>query len=391
MATYTGMFAPLAEGSKTNPKKRQRLSTHSSQASGHQVLQCSIPSKQDFVSMESDAKLNTLFDMMVKIGNTNNRLDEMTRSTYYCTARCDITEARLRVLEYKSIDADARLLRNNLLFNGLPEVPNVENCHDIIKSFLRDKLNLEPTTIHISKAQRIGRPRPVQARGVSRPRTILVTFRDANDVETIMSNTRLLARTNYGISRDYPREIADARRELWGDYKQARSRFGPRNVKLRFPAALEVNGDVVRDLFPRWYETLRGSRNSNVTARTQQRFSGIVAESLRHQARANTVQVVDESEPDESSESSTDESDSDTQTGRTPPPAPTETPAAPENVELVNTPVDPARTAAGFLLRVHAPMGGTITNTEGSNSVPNEPDVETPLQNSVTNVPEASI
>ena len=124
----------------------------------------------------------------------------------------------------------------------------------------------------IANAYRIGRRQVSRAGGWPRHRAILATFNDPKHTEEVLSKARMLKGTTFGISRDYPREIRDARRELWDEYKTARSKYGNRNVKLQFPAALVVNGDKVRDLFPGWHSILQGSRNSNVGARVKENF-----------------------------------------------------------------------------------------------------------------------
>ncbi|KAH3751783.1 hypothetical protein DPMN_186353 [Dreissena polymorpha] len=49
-------------------------------------------------------------------------------------------------------------------------------------------------------------------------------------------------------------------------------------MKMLFPAALSVHGEVIRNLFPDWHSVLRGSRNSDVPSRIDQRFQKITAD-----------------------------------------------------------------------------------------------------------------
>ena len=142
------------------------------------------------------------------------------------------------MLEYKSIDAEARSRRNNLIFRGIPEVLVMENCEDIIKSFLRDELHIEPS-VCVQRAHRIGRP-GARAPGHDGPKTrpIIVCFRDYKDVDIIMSNvSRLKHKPQYGINKDYPSEIVQARSRLWSDYKMAK-REGNASVFIGFSAKL---------------------------------------------------------------------------------------------------------------------------------------------------------
>ena len=390
MTSYDGKFAVLAEQPASNPRKRVRQSTRSNSAtSAYSDMDAdmvtdtfTVPSKNDFASMNIDHKMNIMFDMMVNMGNTHGRLDQITESVYYNSARSDITEARLRVLEYKSIDMEARLLRNNLLFTGHAEVLNADDCYEIIKLHLVEKLEMDPMNFHITKAYRIGKRQSTRARGVTRHRPILVSFRDANDVDVIMEKARLLANTECGISRDYPREISDARRELWADYKQAKSKYGTKNVKLKFPAALEINGDIVRDLFPKWYETLRGSRNSNVQARIKERYARTVQAAVKRHSGgipqpARLASNVTESIDTESSDAEAIESqvkDTVVSSGNT---------HGTDSVQSSSSPSSPKTTAAGYLLEVHAPMKSSLPKAPAAVTVPAaSTDVSRPDSNS---------
>ena len=62
----------------------------------------------------------------------------------------------------------------------------------------------------------------------------------------------MLHGTRFGIDRDYPKEISEARKRLWGQYKQEKS-TNRSNVKLLYPAKLLVNGQVKADEFPDWH------------------------------------------------------------------------------------------------------------------------------------------
>ena len=53
----------------------------------------------------------------------------------------------------------------------------------------------------------------------SNARSIIVCFRDYQDVERIMSYAHILQSRKYGINRDCPDEAVKARFRLWADYK----------------------------------------------------------------------------------------------------------------------------------------------------------------------------
>lgn len=89
---------------------------------------------------------------------------------------------RLQVLEYKSVDAEARLMRYK--FRGIPEVLINEDCEQWIWVIICDELH-----INFSVYIRIGRLDfwPIN-NGITNTRPIVECFRDCEDVEMIMAN-----------------------------------------------------------------------------------------------------------------------------------------------------------------------------------------------------------
>ena len=167
---------------------------------------------------------------------------------------------RITVLEYKSLDLEARSRRKNLIFRGFVE-DGIECCCDIILDFLRTKLEIADE-LAIDRAHRLGKYKP----GLTRP--IIVAFRDYPAKEQILSSARKLAGTRFGVSRDYPLEITNARKQLWSKYKELKSKYPSGGLKLAFPAKLVVNGQVKEDLFPEWSDIIYTSRTKNTIPHT---------------------------------------------------------------------------------------------------------------------------
>ena len=71
--------------------------------------------------------------------------------------------------------------------------------------------------------------------------------------------------TKEGIRRDYPKEIVSARSQLWPRYKQEREKNTQTSVQMGFTAKIlvhvPVNGRVIEDKFPDWFNVLCGSRH----------------------------------------------------------------------------------------------------------------------------------
>ena len=161
----------------------------------------------------------------------------------------------IKLLEYKSIDIEARSRCNNLLFRGFPESRD-EKCTRVILKFLEEKMGVDEPPV-IERAHRLGRFNRFKG-----PGPIIDAFTFYRDTEDIISLAGSLKGTHRSINRDYPREITNTRRTLWPQFKSARANPANR-VSIGYPAKLIVNGTVVRDLFPDWNHILNGSRISN--------------------------------------------------------------------------------------------------------------------------------
>lgn len=222
------------------------------------------PTLNDFKSLSNDEKLTSIYDVMsTHLAPLKMRVDGVESHMYMNTARLDIVDNRLRLLEYKSIEHEVRVRSSNLVFAGIHENHD-ENCVIKIRQLLREKLYLDTDEVVIRRAFRVGRRKYIQGREI--PRQIVVTFADPHDVELVIEKAPNLKGTkpNISINRDYPAEISEARKELWPLYKRARETHGVKNVKFKFPAAIEVKGSITHDKFPDWYPVLRGSRHENV-------------------------------------------------------------------------------------------------------------------------------
>ena len=163
-----------------------------------------------------------------------------------------IHDDRITLLEYKSLDMEARSRRNNLLFGGFPEEKG-ENCLDIISDFLKTHLDISQCP-PIPRIHRLGKYK----RGHTRP--IIAYFLDTRDTETVISSAYKLKDTPYNINRDFPPEIQSARRELWPKYKDLKSRFPDSKINLVYPAKIIQDGKVVKDMFPSWSLIMNRSR-----------------------------------------------------------------------------------------------------------------------------------
>jgi hypothetical protein len=208
---------------------------------------------------------------MSMFGLLKYRVDNLESTVYLNCAKHEVSDERLKLIEYKQIDIEVRSRQVNLVISGVEESSG-ESCIEIANDLINNTLHIDSTTFEISRAFRLGRilrPRAPHLRQYTKPptRNILVTFRQSRDVDIVMNNAYKLRGTGVGFSRDYPKEITEARRALWQDFKDAREKYGGKNVQIIYPAALMVNRQIVKNMFPDWYQVLQGSRHTYIPTR----------------------------------------------------------------------------------------------------------------------------
>lgn len=131
-----------------------------------------------------------------------------------------------KVLSHKSIDIDARDMRNNIVIYGLTEKIRY-NSNSLVFNFLENELDIDICEMKIERAHRMGQITDERYRNRSDPkRPMVVRFRDYVDTETILSKAYKLKGTNFGVDRQYPKEISVARAKLYSsqEAKQARAK-----------------------------------------------------------------------------------------------------------------------------------------------------------------------
>lgn len=222
-----------------NRRKRQRVST------GSQNL-------DEYQKLSVDDKLSVMFAEMGSIGNKVDQCLQLHTKVQCIEKQITEHQARLNLLEYKSLDQEARNRRNNLIIGGIAEMKN-ENCYDTIAMFLKNELGIDPCP-PTPRVHRLGRYNRDSTRAV------IVNFLDTRDTEYVISQAKKLKGTKYNINRDYPQEIANARRVLWPEYKKLRENYPDSKVGLAYPAKIILDGKVYADMFPHWNLIMKGDR-----------------------------------------------------------------------------------------------------------------------------------
>ena len=214
----------------------------------------------DYSTLPADEKLNIILSKLnvneARFNNLEQKFDKICKQQKHISKLDSVVlsyEERIKMLEYKSIDLEARSRRNNLLFHGLMEARN-EDCRALVCQFIGDQFDIIVDELEVSRAHRIGRYNR------NRPRPIIAVFQQYTLTESIIKKGSMLRDSNFSVSKDYPAEITRARRTLWPSYKQLKQQNPGAKVTIVYPAKLIMNGTVVNDLFPEWDSIMRGSR-----------------------------------------------------------------------------------------------------------------------------------
>ena len=251
------------------PVKRARVSTAST-TSTISTDEIRSPSRsimtltlETFKSLNVDEKLDNIFLYLQNIREVSERLDVTESHVRELRDRVDDNIEMTTLLSYKSIDAEARQRRNNLIFWGIPESVG-EDCIGTIKEFLSDKFSLDPDSICIQRAHRLGRAGRSFKRTIQH-RPLIIGLRDYQDCELILSNASKLRNSVFGISRDFPQEIVNARKILRREMKPLKERFPSSSISIQYPAKLIIDGRIHMDMFPKWGEIMKRNRLNFVT------------------------------------------------------------------------------------------------------------------------------
>ena len=254
----------------TPDRKRQRRSTGGGSAyispEQSEAMQLCL---DRFKEMDSESKLDTIFECLQNIKCTNdNRMTHIENSVNTLRGQTRVTHDKVKTLQYKSVDMETRSRRCNLLFRGIVEPVGENNLQALqaLQDLLADKLDLDPESICIQRVHRVGRPPLRRFSGPVKHRPLIAAFRDFQDVELIISNANKLKGTGYGIHRDLPKEILDARKPLWTKFKEEKTVDPQAKLTIAYPAKLIKNGRVIADALPEWHSIMKKSRFEEPTS-----------------------------------------------------------------------------------------------------------------------------
>ena len=238
--------------------KRKRFNTGSPAAGTDQI---------NFCSLSVDEKLSHMFDKLNNLEQSNYEIVKFSQQMNSVQAKINNVEQQtvnhelfLKVLAYKSIDIEARSRRCNLVFHGLAEGKN-EKLAEVLRDFMWNELGIDSDDLYIDRYHRLGSlyKAKQRQRTDSPKRPIIIAFRDYNDIGRILDAAYMLKGSGYTITKDYPKEIVAARQRLMPRFKAERQNRHNK-VSIEYPAKLVVNGRIIADEFPDWYQVLEHDR-----------------------------------------------------------------------------------------------------------------------------------
>ena len=233
--------------------KRRRFNTGSPAAGTDQI---------NFSSLNVDEKLSHMFDKLNSLEQSNNEIMKFSHQMNSVQAKVDRAEQHtvnhelfLKVLAYKSIDIEARSRRCNLVIHGLAESKN-ERLDDKLQEFMWNEMGIDSDDLFVHRIHRLGSLyKAKQRQNTDNPkRPIIIAFQDYNSTVKILDAAYMLRGSSFSVTRDYPREIVAARQRLMPRYRTERQ--NGHKVSIEYPAKLVVNGRIVADEFPDWYQIL---------------------------------------------------------------------------------------------------------------------------------------
>ena len=125
------------------------------------------------------------FHGRIHVGQVENKVNDIQNQVSQ-------NVSRIKLFEYKSIDAETRIRRHNLLFREFDEIIGEEDCKSRVKSMFTDEMSIYDG-VYIQRVHRLGqlrRPSFSRFRDNRKPlgpRPIIVCFRDYADLEKIIA------------------------------------------------------------------------------------------------------------------------------------------------------------------------------------------------------------
>ena len=172
-----------------------------------------------------DTRVNEVEDSCTFISKENDdrkkELEKAKSEVKTLKSNCKSLETKNSKLETKVVDLESRSMRDNLLFYGIAEGGEHENCERLIKQVCVEQLQMpEAKDMLIDRAHRMGAVKK------DKPRPIVAKFHYYAQKEAVKSKSyeraENLKQANKGIGTQWPQQVREARKVLYPVMQQAK-------------------------------------------------------------------------------------------------------------------------------------------------------------------------
>ena len=231
--------------------------------------------EQSLITEVKEAKAEAM--QATKLANENSQAIRQLQAEFSeLKSTCFNLKRENVVLKEQSNNLEMYSRKNNLIFRGIKEEGNETHaqCEAAIRHFFKNNLKIQEETVGAMPFVRCHRLRAMRWNST---RDIIVRFRIFGDREVVWSRkSELSGDKSFGISEDFPREIASNRRKLYPIFHRAKrskqnvSLKGDRLIISGTTYTVSTLGKLEGDLHPRSFSEVS---NAKVLA-----FGGILSE-----------------------------------------------------------------------------------------------------------------
>lgn len=249
--TYTGSAPPSWLSDLINDVKQIKVSLEKLDKIERTVNSISLKVTTLETKVSSmETKVNQVEDSCTFISKENDdrkrELEKAKSEIKTLKSDCKSLETKNSKLETKVTDLESRSMRDNLLFYGIDEGGEHENCERLIKEVCINHLQMpEAKDMLIDRAHRVG------AMKNNKPRPIVAKFHYYAQKEAVKSRSyeraNELKQANKGIGMQWPQQVREARKALYPVMQQQKQ--NGKNVKL-VRDKLYIDGTLYRPNAP---------------------------------------------------------------------------------------------------------------------------------------------
>ena len=152
-------------------------------------------------------------------------------------------EGKITELENKNLYLEAYSRRENIKFENIEEVPDLnthqEDTERVLRNFLESELGyIDASCVEIQRVHRLNKKKD------AKPRPIIARFLRYKDCEQILSLGHRLKSTGYKMYHDLPYGIVERRRLQMDTFKTARRNKIPASFSKSQPDKLYIRGKL---------------------------------------------------------------------------------------------------------------------------------------------------